>query len=207
MNKTYVAITACESGERKRRVVRTPVLWCQGCRRMGTTQPVGGQDEARREDFVWSCAHCKGIMRRLTIRHAAGTDVVIPLSYCLPCASVSFRAILDRNAEGECDMCHAAVPATRRWCGPCGMVVKKWRRLHGAVPPPGDGRLEGVLRNVVREALARGWSWNPDRRICRLCRKEYAPSSRQQRRCGGCIELGTRKGKGRVMAAAEAVAA
>ena len=196
LNTAYVVMAVGEGRGKRRRAVSTPVRWCRLCRRMALAAPVGSQSEVRRADFFWSCARCSGNMRRLVVWHGFGRTVPIPLSYCLRCASVSFRPVAGKNDAGACDLCHAAVPAVRRWCGPCAGIVKKWRRLHGDVPPPGDGRLGNTMRMVELEAGRRGWRLGGGRRICMACRAAYAPSHARQKRCRACIDCGRRRRRG-----------
>ena len=217
MNRTYIVATVVDGGNgkgaarRRRRHVATPVLWCQRCRRLGSTHPIGGQEEVRGPNFSLLCAHCRRAMYRMFVTHGtAGEAAAIPLSYCTQCASVSFRAIADAGRTRGCDLCGREVPACNRWCGGCKRIVDGWRRRHGPVPPSGDTRFADVMRMVVEEAARTGRSRSAGMRVCTSCRAEFARSAPRQRRCGDCVAgqlyRGRRRGWKAVAAAAAAAA-
>ena len=207
---------ACEGDARRRsgrgrgrrhnrRQVATPVLWCQRCRRPGAARAIGEQAEVRGPNFALLCAHCRGAMHRLFVVHGTGAKVAIPLSYCLRCVSVSFRAIAGMGRTRRCDLCRRAVPDTNRWCGGCKRMVDGWRRMHGAVPPTGDARFADVMRMVVEDAGRRGRGRSAGRRVCTSCRTEFDVSAPRQRRCGDCVAGQVYRGRKRGRKAAVVV--
>ena len=185
MYKTYVIM---RRGGRNRHV-STPVMWCQHCMNLGSSLALSGQTEVRDSQFKWSCEHCGGIMHRLLTTRGGSTGLPIPLSYCLECASVSFRAIAGSCDTRACEMCGTSVSSSSRWCAGCGVIAERWRKRHGVIPRPGDWNFEEVIRRVKLEAHRLGWSRRPGMRLCVSCRAEYPVAGRRRRRCGDCADV------------------
>ena len=98
LNAAYVVVTG---GDGKSRHTKTPVVWCQRCRLPAYSGPVSGQTEVRNRQFKWACEHCGGRMRRLLVSHRGGGEAAIPLSYCVQCASVSFRPTAQQQQQQQ----------------------------------------------------------------------------------------------------------
>ena len=196
MYKTYVVVASGDG--RRRRQVKTPVLWCRRCLRPGMSVGLKGQTEVRNAGFYWSCEHCGKIMHRLLIGRGNVTGVPIPLSYCVECVSVSFRDIIADGGTRTCDMCGTAVPVRNRWCAGCLVIAERWRKGHGVIPPSDDRSFAEVIRRVKAEARRLGWSCMPGMRVCRSCRREFAPpGGSRHRRCASCIDASLRERQGR----------
>ena len=148
LSRTYYNRTSNDAVHRQ----DAPVRWCPACRTIAAADAVGAQDEVRGGGgggggtFLWACAQCGGMMHRLyAVRGGYEQSGVIPLSYCPPCTSVSFRAI-GAGAWHGCDRCGAALHMSHRWCAACRALAERWRHKHSCrVPPPTDPRFPGAM--------------------------------------------------------------
>ena len=183
LNKAYVVVTG---GDGKSRHAKTPVMWCQRCRLPACSGPVGGQAEVRSREFKWACEHCGGRMRRLLVSHGGGGEAAIPLSYCVQCASVSFRPTAAANDVRTCDMCGADVSTRNRWCAKCVVIADRWRKKHGSIPPSDDPMFGVVIARAKEEARRLGWDRTDGRRACNMCGTDV---STRNRWCAKCVVI------------------
>ena len=189
LNAAYVVVTG---GDGKSRHTKTPVVWCQRCRLPAYLGPVSGQTEVRNRQFKWACEHCGGRMRRLLVSHRGGGEAAIPLSYCVQCASVSFRPTASSSSNDDvrtCDMCGTDVPSRNRWCAKCVVIADRWRKKHGMIPPSGDPMFGAVVARAREEARRLGWDRADGRRACDMCGTDV---STRNRWCAKCVVIADR---------------